>query len=166
MFAAYAENPLGDNPAIRIEPANFSTCSVDLTTSEVSTSSILLEAKQVRDDEIAGGTTTQRGAIRIVDMRGGGLRHCEQYVVRADGTAVHLWTSSSYWKICEARTVATEAAVAALSGNTANRIRYSAESFGGTDPCTLLSDSELRRASKDFAPSRQASELASGPNSR
>lgn len=163
MFAAFANNPLGDNPEIRIEPINFATCNIQLASTD-----IRLESRLADAGELSGkSTTTQRGSVRIADLADT-ENPCQQLVFRPDGVGVRVWDTTTVvnkWfpdsrEQCRISDIATEAAVAALSGNTADRIEYPVSSLGGTDPCSLISAADLNTVSATSIGKQAATTLA------
>lgn len=157
MFAEVADKGSGDTPQVRIEPAGFSRCAVDLERSAASGAgnavTVMLEAGRVVPSEATADATktTQRGSVQVADLKGSKKQKCAQFVFRPDGTAVRLSVTTLSLKegdstetLCKIRDIATEAVVAALTGNTAESMTYPSDSLGGTDPCTRLSEADLK----------------------
>ncbi|MFC9996321.1 hypothetical protein [Nocardia sp. NPDC127526] len=157
-FAGFADKGVGDAPAVRIEPTGFDSCAVELERSEkggprytvtVRTETGYIVPSEVPDDlEVA-----ERGAVQVTTADV--ALDCAQLIFRPDGTTVSVDTKASVTDaeggysretLCRIQDIATDAAVAALGANTADRMAYPADSLGGTRPCSRLEDAEIMSA--------------------
>ncbi|WP_459962875.1 hypothetical protein [Nocardia sp. IFM 10818] len=166
-FAGFADKGVGDAPAVRIEPTGFDSCAVELERSEkggprytvtVRTETGYIVPSDVPDDL----EVTERGAVKVTTADG--ALDCAQLIFRPDGTTVAVSTNASVTgaeggasreTLCRIQDIATDAAVAALGENTADRMAYPADSLGGTRACSRLEDSEIMSATGAVEVSRR-----------
>ncbi len=158
MFAGVAAKSSGGVPEVRIEPESFSGCAVELglggTRPGVTAKFDIARLPAEFLARYADLPMVQHGPVKTTDAGAVSAEECGQLILRGDGVGVILSVTAAgahgtvSETLCKVRDIVSEAAVAAFTGNTAKRMRYPSDSVGWADLCALLSESELRSATR------------------